>query len=164
MHAKSLQSCPTLCNPMDCSPPGSSVQHGAKCWMQLSHPPNSPQERHNYYPHCAEKGVSQFAWCKNHLETVLKRPQPQPSSGNTNTEHLWGGLRICVLEIALLTIFLIQTTWEILKNQRLRKGKKPTQGHTANSLVMFQPTAHAQITYPHSNQHVVSGHDLHPVW
>ena len=26
-HAKSLQSCPTLCNPMDCSPPGSSL-HG----------------------------------------------------------------------------------------------------------------------------------------
>ena len=23
--AKSLQSCPTLCNPMDCSPPGSSI-------------------------------------------------------------------------------------------------------------------------------------------
>ena len=27
MHARSLQSCPTLCDPMDCSPPGSSV-HG----------------------------------------------------------------------------------------------------------------------------------------
>ena len=27
MHAQSLQFCPTLCNPMDCSPPGSSV-HG----------------------------------------------------------------------------------------------------------------------------------------
>ena len=27
MHAKSLQSCPTLCNTLDCSPPGSSV-HG----------------------------------------------------------------------------------------------------------------------------------------
>ena len=27
LHAKSLQSCPTLCNPMDCNPPGSSV-HG----------------------------------------------------------------------------------------------------------------------------------------
>ena len=27
MHAKSLQSCPTLCDPMDSSPPGSSV-HG----------------------------------------------------------------------------------------------------------------------------------------
>ena len=25
MHAKSLQSCPTLCEPMDSSPPGSSV-------------------------------------------------------------------------------------------------------------------------------------------
>ena len=27
MCAKSLQSCPTLCDPMDCRPPGSSV-HG----------------------------------------------------------------------------------------------------------------------------------------
>ena len=27
MHANSLQLCPTLCNPMDCSLPGSSV-HG----------------------------------------------------------------------------------------------------------------------------------------
>ena len=27
MHAKSLQSCPIFCNPVDCSPPGSSV-HG----------------------------------------------------------------------------------------------------------------------------------------
>ena len=27
MHAKSLQSCPTLCDPMDCSPPGFSI-HG----------------------------------------------------------------------------------------------------------------------------------------
>ena len=27
MRDKSLQSCPTFCNPMDCSPPGSSV-HG----------------------------------------------------------------------------------------------------------------------------------------
>ena len=27
VHAKSFQSCPGLCNPIDCSPPGSSV-HG----------------------------------------------------------------------------------------------------------------------------------------
>ena len=27
LHAKSFQSCPTFCNPVDCSPPGSSV-HG----------------------------------------------------------------------------------------------------------------------------------------
>ena len=28
VHARSFQSCPTLCDPMDCSPPGSSV-HGS---------------------------------------------------------------------------------------------------------------------------------------
>ena len=26
LHPKSLQSCPTLCDPMDCGPPGSSIQ------------------------------------------------------------------------------------------------------------------------------------------
>ena len=39
--AKLLQSCPILCDPMDCSPPGSSV-HGiphAKHWSRLPCPP-----------------------------------------------------------------------------------------------------------------------------
>ena len=39
--AKSLESCPTLCGPMDCSPPGSSV-HGfsrQKYWSGLPCPP-----------------------------------------------------------------------------------------------------------------------------
>ena len=39
--AKSLQSCPTLCDPMDCSPPGSCV-HGilqARYWSGLPWPP-----------------------------------------------------------------------------------------------------------------------------
>ena len=41
VHAKSLQSCPTLCNPMDCSPPGSSV-HGTRqeYWGGLPCPPS----------------------------------------------------------------------------------------------------------------------------
>ena len=34
--AKLLQSCPTLCDPMDCSPPGSSVQ---EYWSGLPCPP-----------------------------------------------------------------------------------------------------------------------------
>ena len=36
--AKSLQSCPTLCNPIDSSPPGSPSQSLAYCkeWWQLS--------------------------------------------------------------------------------------------------------------------------------
>ena len=38
--AKSLQSCPTLCNPMDCSPPGSSVHEifQAGYWSGLPFP------------------------------------------------------------------------------------------------------------------------------
>ena len=41
MHAKLLQSCLTLCDPMDCSPPGSSV-HGISQarildWVAISH-------------------------------------------------------------------------------------------------------------------------------
>ena len=40
MHAKSLLSCPTLCDPMNCSPTGSSV-HGilqARYWSELPFP------------------------------------------------------------------------------------------------------------------------------
>ena len=35
MHAKSLQLCPTLCDPMDCSLPGSSV-HVGKLHYQIA--------------------------------------------------------------------------------------------------------------------------------
>ena len=42
VHAKSFQLCPTVCDPMDCSPPGSSV-HGIlqqEYWSELSCPPS----------------------------------------------------------------------------------------------------------------------------
>ena len=32
-HAKSLQSCQTVCDPMDCSPPGSSVHGILQAWI-----------------------------------------------------------------------------------------------------------------------------------
>ena len=41
VRAQSLQSCPTVCDPMDCSPPGSSV-HGilqGEYWSGLPRPP-----------------------------------------------------------------------------------------------------------------------------
>ena len=41
VHSKLLQSCPTFCDPMDCSLPGSSL-HGilqAKYWSRLLCPP-----------------------------------------------------------------------------------------------------------------------------
>ena len=46
MHAKSLQPCLTLCDPVDCSPPGSSV-HGILQtrvleWVAISYPGDLP--------------------------------------------------------------------------------------------------------------------------
>ena len=42
MHAKLLQSCPTLCDPMDCSPPGSPVHETLQArmleWVTISFP------------------------------------------------------------------------------------------------------------------------------
>ena len=56
MHAKSLQSCLTLCNPMDCIPPGSSV-HGilqARIldWVAMLSSRVSSQPRHWTYLSC----------------------------------------------------------------------------------------------------------------
>ena len=49
MHAKSLQSCPTLCNSMDCSPPGSSVygilQERILAWVAMPSSRGSSQAR-----------------------------------------------------------------------------------------------------------------------
>ena len=41
MHTKLLQLCPTLCDPMDCSPPGSSVHViiQVRYWSGLPCPP-----------------------------------------------------------------------------------------------------------------------------
>ena len=49
MHAKSLQSCPTLCNPMDCCPLGSSVHVILKArvleWVVMPSSKGSSQPR-----------------------------------------------------------------------------------------------------------------------
>ena len=56
--AKSLQSCLTLCNPMDCSPPGSSV-HGilqARIleWVAISFSRGSYQGSNSGHLHCRQ--------------------------------------------------------------------------------------------------------------
>ena len=62
MHAKLLQSCPTFCNPMECSPPGSSVLHylpefaqshvhGVSDAIQPSHPLSPPSPAFNLSQH-----------------------------------------------------------------------------------------------------------------
>ena len=51
---KSFQSCPTLCDPMDCSPPGSSV-HGifqARVWSGLPFPPPGDRPDPRIEPTC----------------------------------------------------------------------------------------------------------------
>ena len=49
MPAKLLQSCPTLCNPMDCSLPGSSVHGMVQArileWVAIPSPRGSSQPR-----------------------------------------------------------------------------------------------------------------------
>ena len=46
--AKSLQSCPTLCDPIDGSPPGSSVPGILQEWVAISFSKNKPQTKDNY--------------------------------------------------------------------------------------------------------------------
>ena len=67
MHAKSLQSCPTLCNPLDCSPPGSSVHAILQArileWVSMPFSRGSSQPRdqtHLSYVSCIGR------WVLNH--------------------------------------------------------------------------------------------------
>ena len=53
---KSLQSCPTLCDPMDCSPPGSSVHGTSEArrleWIAISFSRGSSQPRDSTHISC----------------------------------------------------------------------------------------------------------------
>ena len=88
MHAKSLLSCPTLCDPVDCSPSGSSV-HGilqARVleWVAMPSSRGSSQARgwtHNYYVSCIGRWVLYHS-C--HLESP-KKIHRTPS----NSEGTW---------------------------------------------------------------------------
>ena len=63
MHAKSLQSCLTLCNPIDCSPPGSSVhrilQGRILEWVAMPSSGDLPNS-----------GIRPASLCIVHLQTV----------------------------------------------------------------------------------------------
>ena len=73
------QSCPTLCNPMDCSSPGSSV-HGilqAKNWSGLPFP--SPED----LPHPGIKPESPAL----QADSLLTEPSRKPVSKSPNVMH-----------------------------------------------------------------------------
>ena len=69
MYAKSLESCPTLCNRMDCSPPGSSV-HGilqARILEWVAVPSSSGSSQHRdrtfiSYISCIGRWVLYYQW------------------------------------------------------------------------------------------------------
>ena len=48
VHARLLQSCPTLCDPMDCSPPGSSVR--VISWARILEWVDTPSSRGSSQP------------------------------------------------------------------------------------------------------------------
>ena len=91
MHTKSLQLCPTLCDPMDYSPPGSSV-HGNSPgknteWVAMpsSRGSSSPRDRtHISYVSCMGRWV---LYHKRHLGT------PKGTTEHTNSS--FGGTMVC---------------------------------------------------------------------
>ena len=74
MRAKSLQSCPTLCDPMDCSPPGPSV-HGilqARIlkWVAIPSSSKSSQPRDRTQVFMSTCTGSQFLYHWRRLSTL----------------------------------------------------------------------------------------------
>ena len=95
--AKSLQSCPTLGNPMDCSPPGSSVhgdspgkntEVGCRALLQGILP---TQRVNSGLPHCR-----QILYCLSHQGSHRK---------NMESEEWWEAWRVSEVEI----MFVAQT-------------------------------------------------------
>ena len=91
--AKSLQSCLTLSNPMDCSPPGSSV-HGifqARVleWGAIAFSPLLLDLRPNYGGGNEDNGdLFQKALCK-HCSTQCPRPCSRPPPTHASARDSW---------------------------------------------------------------------------
>ena len=72
---QSAHSCPTLCDPMDCSPPDSSV-HGISHWSRLPFPPPGGLPDPGIEPASSVLQVGSYCWATrdapyNRLPTVL---------------------------------------------------------------------------------------------
>ena len=112
MPAKSLQSCPTLCDPMDCSPPGSSVhgilQAGLLEWVAMPSSRGSSWPRDQTRISCGSCTAGVFftaeplgklnlwsihgyiltlAWWPAHQETTSHPPSALPSSQIKSKHH-----------------------------------------------------------------------------
>ena len=76
--AKSLQSCPTLCNPIDSSPPGSStpgiLQARILGWVAISFSPLSATLLKQFCEHKNPAGEIPICAAKNHERTLYSVP------------------------------------------------------------------------------------------
>ena len=73
MHAKPLQSCPALCNPMDCSPPDSSVHRILQArtleWDTMPSSRGSSWPRDWTHVSCASCIARQILYHQHHVES-----------------------------------------------------------------------------------------------
>ena len=83
MHAKSLQSCPTLCNFMDCKPASSSVRRilWARIleWVVMPSSRGSLQSRdqtHVSFVSCIDRRVLHYWYCLGSPKIGDRRPNP----------------------------------------------------------------------------------------
>ena len=89
MHAKSLQLCTSLCDPMDCSPPGSSV-HGilqARILEWVAMPSSRvtpPAEKQRRRLHTA---LASGGWAKLDLEKEEEPEIKLPSAGSSQKQE-----------------------------------------------------------------------------
>ena len=101
VHAKWLQSCPALCDPIDCSPPGSSV-HGilqARILesVAISFSRGSSQPRDQTCVSCMAAGffTTSTIWDARLCPAVLRHPKPtepcQAVTERTGRDTRWSG-------------------------------------------------------------------------
>ena len=92
MHAKSLQTCPTLCDPTDYSPPGSPV-HGilqvrALEWVTMPPTRGSSQPRDQTFIFCDSCIGRWVLYHQHHLGRPSPSSRTAPSPPNP-TSHSW---------------------------------------------------------------------------
>ena len=118
------QACPTLCNPMDCSPPGSSIHGILQAWIQewvaISLSRGSSQPRNQSWVSCFAGGCL--------LPELLGRPMLDFLGGLIYESARLGILLLSVLQIsewnldisATVNIWTEQLNWTELKEAPTR--------------------------------------------
>ena len=154
-RAKSLQSCPTLCDPMDCSPPGSSVhgilQASTLEWVAMpsSRGSSPPRECHlgrwiiqvqsNWWDDCSMTPINKVV--ETHLCEDLKHPSVPPvksqllQGGCDHAQKPAVGEHHGLLGVARTAHFHRVTNTEALLQQKRRLGQKLTSVQTQKYII-----------------------------